>query len=157
MLSVFIWSCSEHAQKAERDGPTHDEPLFGSVEVIGNEGIESYKISHQSDGVQPDSILADLLDEFGSFDKKPNKNTYVWENFTKKDWHEDPFTLDIYIGVLFQRDGVTPTGLVTITVGTETDDEVQLLKPDTESYNKIVAYFDDLVAKRLHRNDHDEN
>lgn len=135
----------------DRSEPIKEKILFRSGEMIGDEGVESYVISNQSE-VSPDSVLVDLLVVFGPFDHKSGKNTYVWENISQKEWHEDPFILEIFIANIFQSDGKTPTGTAWITVSVETEDEVQLLRPGTESYNKIISFFDGVIAKRLNNN-----
>ncbi len=125
-----------------------EETLFRSAEIIGNDGVESYLISLRSQ-VSGDSVLTDLVGAFGSFDYKSGKNTYVWENFSQNDWHEDPFILEIVIANIYQSDGKTPTGMVWITVGAETEGDLQLLKPGTKSFDKMISFFDGVVAKRL--------
>jgi len=125
-----------------------ENAAFKSVVEVGNMGIESYKINNQSD-VSPDSLLSDIFSEFGMYDYKPNSNTYVWEGFIKKDWYEDSFKLEIFIGSLFESDGETLTDIVWITIDAITEDKTQLLNPTNESFKKIVSFFESKVAKRL--------
>jgi len=130
-------------------GPSeNDDQIFSSYQLLGNEGVEGYGLSHQS-AINRDSVVTEFIAEFGTPDNKPNMNTFVWENFTNRDLYNKPFDLKLSATNVMKPDGETPSGMTWINIFIETESDKPLLKPDTESYHRLVSFFDDLIAKHL--------
>jgi len=140
------------AQSSFFSQPESDGEIFVSYQLLGNGGIEDYGLTHQS-GINRDSVVTEFITEFGTPDERPNMNTFVWEHILNLDLYNKPFKLKLSATNVMQADGETPSGMTWINIFIETESDKLLLKPDTESYNTFISFFDNLVAKHVNENE----